>query len=352
MLSQLRRLPGTIKIRERLPIWALRALLGAVLLVFSELIMWLNPPSRSLLDWPVLLMLYVALAAVVMDLLVRFQARSIAPVLLVSGMYALLHAATINYGAFVEVPVSLVSRAMGLQTGAALYGLLFFVAVMRGKQPDAIQVLGALGIGVVWGIWVHWFPLQAAVNWGLVAIQDAQVYMITALVPLGVLVTFVMPRFQVVREKQFELLWWEAILVMLPLFAAMMIGIAQERVPFFPLLLLFAIGGFVLYALNYQKGGYDPSLLAELTFVAPNAITYIALTVIFLAAGTLSYGLITDSESIIGIIVYYVVLFAGAAWLPGASLLIFWRAFRTQTGEIDVSEIEGNGNGADHRPRR
>jgi hypothetical protein len=111
-----------IRVRERLPVWGLRLILGVILLTLSELVMWQNPPAHRLLDWPVLLILYVALAAILLDLTVRFQARGPATLLLVSGVYGLVSAAIINHGAFDNLPYSLIVRGMGLQTGAGLWG--------------------------------------------------------------------------------------------------------------------------------------------------------------------------------------------------------------------------------------
>src|SRR5262245_22469231 len=200
-----------IRIRERLPIWGLRLVLGAILLTLSELVMWQNPPARATrpLDWPLLLILYTGLAGILMDLVVRFQARNPATLLLVSGLYGLAAATIISRNALDNLPFSLVIRALGLQTGAGLYGLLLFVSVLRGKQVAPLQVAGAAAVGVLWGIWVHWYPIQTVVHWGPVPIETATLYILPALVILGILIVLVAPRFQFFREKQMELLWWE-----------------------------------------------------------------------------------------------------------------------------------------------
>src|SRR5438105_1605861 len=153
-----------IRVRERLPVWGLRLILGIILMTLSEIVMWQTPLARSLLDWPILLVLYTGLAAIIMDLVVRFQANGPATLLLVAGICGLVSSSIINGSAFESLPYSLISRGLGLQTAAGLYGLLLFVSVMRGKQVEPLQVAGAVAVGVLWGVWVHWYPLRAAAN--------------------------------------------------------------------------------------------------------------------------------------------------------------------------------------------
>ena len=325
-----------IRIRERLPIWGLRLVLGAILLTLSEIVMWQNPPARAArpLDWPLLLILYTALAGILMDLVVRFQARNPATLLLVSGLYGLAAATIISRNALDNLPFSLVVRGLGLQTGAGLYGLLLFVSVMRGKQVAPLQIGGAVAVGILWGIWLHWYPIQEKVQWGLVPIETATIYILPVLVLVGFLIVVVAPRFQFLREKQMELLWWEAIVAGVPLFLVLIYGMLEETIPFIPLLLVFVIGGFMVWALFYQRGGYEPSILAQMIFAAPNAITYIVLGIVFLVAGLVAYSFVTDANSVVGIATYWLVFIFGSGWLPATSLIIFWRAFRVQTAPV------------------
>jgi hypothetical protein len=302
-----------------------------MLLTLSELVMWQNPLDRSLLDWGVLLVLYVALAAILMDLAVRFQANGLASLLLVSGLYGLVSAAIINHSAFVALPYSLVVQCLAMQTGAGFYGLLLYVSVMRGKPVEPLYIAGAALLGAIWGIWVHWYPLRSAANLPSVAIETATLYILTAMVVVGILVMWIAPQFRFFREDQMALQWWEAIVAGVPLFAALVVGTAQSLIPFEWLLVMIGIGAFIVWMLSNGQHGYDPSILAEATFAAPNAVTYVVLAVAFLVAGTLSYGLVTDKDSPVGIAVYLIVLACGAAWLPGASFLKFLQFFRRQS---------------------
>jgi hypothetical protein len=288
--------------------------------------------------------LYIPLAAILMDLVVRFQANDPPSLLLVSGVYGLGAAAIINHSAFSpdlqtlfseNLIYNLVVRAMALQTGAGLYGLLLFVVVMRGKQVEPLHIAAAAAIGVLWGVWVHWYPIRTAANWGLVPIESAHLYILAAFGIIGVLIFLVAPRFRFIKEEQMELLWWERGVVGVPLFIALVVGMIQEVIPFLQLILVIGIIAFMIWALSNQLRDYDPSILAEMMFAAPNAVTFIILAVVFLVAGTLAYSFVTGPDSPVGLAAYLIALAFGAVWLPGASLLIFWRASRAQPAGKD-----------------
>jgi hypothetical protein len=313
--------------------WGLRLTLGVILLTMSEIVMWQNPPARSLIEWPLRLLSYVALAALLLDFIVRYQVRGPATLLFVSCGYALLHSAVLNPAVFANFPVTLVVRGFGLQVAAAVYGVLLFLIVMRGKQPNGWQVLGAVGIGLIWGIWLHWYPLQTSVNWGEVPLATGQSYVLVCLAIIGGMFWVISPRLRVVREGEFYLRWWERVVVVVPLFVTLVVGMIQGQIPFLPLLLIIALIAFVGWALNWQRGGYEPSFLAQMTFSAPNLIAYVVFVLIFLAVSTLSYGLITDAESIVGIVTYYLILIFGSLALPGASLLLFLRFYTERNAQ-------------------
>src|SRR5690349_3530402 len=132
----MRRLRQRIRVRERLPVWGLRLTLGVILFTLSEIVMWNNPPPRSVIEWPVLLILYIALAAIMMDVVARFQVNTVATLLLTSALYGLIVSVIINHSAFDDLaagPFAFLVRGLGLQTAAGLYGILLFVIIMRGR---------------------------------------------------------------------------------------------------------------------------------------------------------------------------------------------------------------------------
>jgi hypothetical protein len=185
-------------------------------------------------------------------------------------------------------------------------------------------------VGLAWGLWIHWYPVQPSVGWGLVSLESAQTYLIAGFTIVGVLLFVLAPRFGSFRETQFVLHWWEMLITGAPLFIALIVGMFQNVIPFSPLFLPLAVGAFCVWALRFQQPEYDPSYLAEITFVAPNLISYIGLTITILAVGSVAYSLVDGPDSPLGVAIYFVVLGFGTAWLPFASGLIFWALMRTE----------------------
>src|SRR5258708_164233 len=145
----MRRLRQRIRVRERLPVWGLRLTLGVILFTLSEIVMWNNPPARNVLEWPVLLILYIGLSAIMLDVVARFQVNTVATLLLTSALYGLVVSVVINHSAFENLdlgPYAFLVRGLGLQTAAGLYGLLLFVIIMRGRSAESLQVFGAMAI--------------------------------------------------------------------------------------------------------------------------------------------------------------------------------------------------------------
>ncbi len=294
--------------------------------------MWQNPPSHSLLEWAVRAIEYTALAAILIDVTVRFQAHEIAALLLVGGLYGLVCATIVTHNALESLPLTLIVRAMGLQTGAGLYGLLFFLIVMRGRQVEPREIGGAVAIGLAWGIWIKWYPVQPSVAWGDVPIETATLYFVAAFVIIGLLIVLVGPRFRVVREQELQLLWWEWIITGAPLAIGLIAGMLDVTViPVLPLVLIIAISGFVIGALMLQKFGFEPSIMSQVLITVPNGQNYIILALAFLVAGTLGATLIgSNPTSLIGAGLYIGIAAIGSLWLPAVSALVGLRAYRRE----------------------
>jgi hypothetical protein len=62
--------------RERWTGWGTRLSFGALLLVFSEWIVWQTPTEFTALEWAGLVALYLAFAALSLDLIERFTSTT------------------------------------------------------------------------------------------------------------------------------------------------------------------------------------------------------------------------------------------------------------------------------------
>ena len=121
--------------RDRLGVWSLRGLLAALLLVCSQVLSWSNnPPAYNPGEWVILAGLYLVLAALMLDLLARFGVTDVLGLLVVAGLFGLLDASLISHSAFNNLPLSLVSRPMGLHTlGGGVLGLVLWLWLLDGR---------------------------------------------------------------------------------------------------------------------------------------------------------------------------------------------------------------------------
>ncbi|GAB4546632.1 MAG: hypothetical protein OHK0023_06570 [Anaerolineae bacterium] len=323
----LKTLPQKIKLRARLPIWAVRVLFGGVLLIFSEIIVWQNPTARDWYEWLALYILYTALGAFFLDVISRFRVVTPAAVGLACGIYGILSGTLINHSLFDNLPFGLILRTLGLQVGAGFLALMLFIIVLRGKPPEIWHIAAAIITGAAWGVWAKWYPQQTLVGWESLTTAQAQTLLV---VPLFLLAGGfgVLPRFQTLTERVFLLTWWEMILCGAPLFIALMLGVALGAIPFFLLIIPVILISYCVWALNAQKSGDTPSILAEITFAAPNFATYLILASGIVVTGSIAYAAIPDKDSPIGAALYILVFGFGIAWLPFASLLLFWSVAR------------------------
>jgi hypothetical protein len=305
-------------------------LLGGVLLTFSEIVMWQNPPAYTALDWLIRILLYVCIASLILDFTSRFQARDLPGIVLIGGLYGLLATAFISRDIYVNLPWYLLLRGMGLQTGAGIYGLVFFVLVLQGRPIDWRALVGAGAVGALWGIWIKWYPIQPQINWTPVTIESATIYFLIAAAILGVMFIFIAPRFGIVKEQSFELEWYEAILIGIPPFFSLLIGLFDEvRIPAFGFFQVAGVISVVMVALILNRRQGEVSYLANLTFIAPNPQTFIFLAITFLIAGTVSSLWVTEVDSPIGNAAYWIVLIASWIWLPASVSWIGVRAYRS-----------------------
>jgi hypothetical protein len=326
----LRRLRQNFKPRTRFAIWRLRFVFGLTLLVFSEIVVWQNPTARAWYEWLILAVLYIALGSFLLDVIVRFQVHTPAAIGLACGVYGLLSGSIVNHGAYHNVPIGLIVRVLGLQVGAAFLALMLFLYVMRGVSPPLLAIGAAALVGIAWGIWTAWYPAQPNISWAVPSRQIAQLYLIIPLVALGALYAFFMPRFEVLRELNLSLLWWEMIACGAPLFLSLMIGVLNNVIPVLELLLPAAIFAFCLWALRFQQPESDPSILAQITFSAPSLITYVLLIAPLILVGIIAFDAANGDFFAVGTLLYIIVAGFGSAWLPFASGLLFWTVLRTE----------------------
>ncbi|MCS7071162.1 MAG: hypothetical protein NZM00_06625, partial [Anaerolinea sp.] len=134
----------------------------AVLWAFgSEILLWTLPERTDLADGVAAAISYLALAALLLDLGVRFRVRGLYGLLALAGIYALGYGLLINpASAFADLPRTLFTRVLGANALIGLGGLLILIlsGALRLRQPVAL--LAGMGVlGAAWGMWARWSPV-------------------------------------------------------------------------------------------------------------------------------------------------------------------------------------------------
>ncbi len=318
------------------PIWTTRLLLAACLFFASEVILWTDV-ARPVWTWPFVVLGYVGVAALLLDLMTRYRVHELFGGLVLAGVYGLLASALLNPAvAFVGLPLSLVTRVMGAQTAAGVLGLALYLGLVGGVRRNRLWI-GAVGIGLVWGVWVRGTPLVVGVpetattlplmlTWGLLAggwvLALAQAAARLPLTNGGVV-------------GLTRLLWGgvgAALVVVLAVRGFQ--GYITRDVLSYVLVLLF----FCIVILWFQHSDENTTLLALRTPPSsPPLLNLVMALGLLLGAGALAYQLPTSEDSTVGALQLISVAFGGfgLAWLPAVCVVLGVRAYRhtTRTGK-------------------
>lgn len=142
--------------------WWLRLLLGILLALGAEVLLWSTPEQNTLFDWIITLVGHIALAAIILDLAVRFRLRNLYDVMTIIAIYGLL-ASLLLYPerTLVDLPRTLATRILGGYTliGLEMFGL--FLLLINGRNPRGRWLLigYSICVGFAWAIWVRWTPI-------------------------------------------------------------------------------------------------------------------------------------------------------------------------------------------------
>lgn len=164
-----------------------RLLLALCLLLGSEVLAWNNPPARPALEWLLLLPGYFALSALLLDFISRYRVRDLFGALVVTGVYTLTAALVLNPAPTLDdLPRSLVTRIMGAHALLAAEMLGLFLYLTGGTFKPRYLFIGAVIVGLAWGIWVkNWPPDE---GFGMVELPTLLAYGVAALAGLAALV--------------------------------------------------------------------------------------------------------------------------------------------------------------------
>lgn len=137
-----------------------RLLFAALLLFGGEALVWPHIGGRGLLDALLALVGYGLLAALWLDLTIRYRVRDLFGLMAQAGFYALLAALLIHpQYSYADLPTSLMTRVMGAQALIALeMGGLLLALTGGGRTLMRVLFAGAVVVGLAWGSWLRWWP--------------------------------------------------------------------------------------------------------------------------------------------------------------------------------------------------
>lgn len=241
--------------------WLLRVAFGVMLMFGTELLLWIDPPGRPIVEWGVLLVGYIALSTLTLDLAARFRIRGLYEAMALLAIYGLLAALLLNSErVFTDFPRTLATRAIGAHafTGLLMFGYL--LAFTGGHiQRMRRNLLGAsIWVGFYWGIWVRWSP--SLIDWIPDEVSLATMLLMLLLMLLitwGLLAAF-LSRKPAITLDALRLpitQWLMLVLVLIALFLVQVLrGEITEPLAIPASALLIAVSWAVLYFRRANKG--------------------------------------------------------------------------------------------------
>lgn len=315
---------------EKRAIWSTRLSFAALLLVFSELVVWQAPGDYDALEWLGLLVLYAALGAAALDLLARVPVRDLFGLLIVGGIYGLVNATLISHIVSNDLPLSLIVRPLGAQPLAFVGAFAAYRILASGRATGPLDFLIALAVGVAWGVWVRWFPEVSDEPLPRVPVETVLAVTGVNLVLAGVLRGLVQPGAPY-RAIDWTLTPYEWVGVGGVLFVALVIGLDRgviEGADAAISVVLIAFMGSMLYlarGLSRTKTGLlDPITPPR----RPNLVAWLVVVIPFVLGGWIGHTLpgsgdgALQSDILMGSLTAF-----GIVWLPLVSVAIGVRAF-------------------------
>lgn len=142
--------------------WGVRLWLGTLLLFGSQILIWADPFALSWLDWLGRGFLCTLIAALTLDLAVRFRVRDLYDSMALIGITALLMALLIDPRfAFADFPQTLLTRVVGAYglVSLEMFGLLLILCRVPDQRIRRLILPIAAWNGFYFGVWLRWLPV-------------------------------------------------------------------------------------------------------------------------------------------------------------------------------------------------
>ncbi len=321
-----------------LPVWSLRCLLAACLLFGSEILLWTNPPGRTIADWLLLVPGYIALAALLLDLILRYRIRDLIGTMLLSGVYGLLASLLLNpQTTLIDLALTLVTRVMG---GHALLGLEMiglFLALTGGTHRARYLLLAGSGVvGLAWGMWVRWFPVLDERPYGEASLATMLAYGAAGVIVIALARTIAVRQAAQLSPEQVRISRREWSVLLILLLALFIVRVAQGALDTASLIAIPALVALCVVILWFRKSDKPGTLLDQRIPLRPLPLAWLFIAAAFLFfMGILAYNLpfivIANVNQLTFIILGFTAY--GMGWLPLVSMILGVRAAGRLTRE-------------------
>jgi hypothetical protein len=309
--------------------WLVRLLLAVCLFFGSEVFMWTDI-ARPVWMLALGAVGYILIAALLLDLWVRFKVREIFGALVLAGFYGLCAGFFVNPASTLNaLPTSLITRVMGAQVIAGALGIGLFIVLLDGIRQRRLFLGLSVVAGFFGGAWARGYPTV------IEATVVPLVPTITAAVTVGVLligVYSVALRATDVTDSSLRLMHveWGGILgglAVLLIIWLVMGAISRAAVSAIVTLLFYCVMTLWFQDQPQAKNSLAQRLPAS---APPNLALLTAGLVIFVGVGALSYQIPPPATGEPGVLAVQLIFVGtlGLVWLPAVSMILGIRAYR------------------------
>lgn len=302
-----------------------------MLLVFSQFGVRETALSTHPLRWLAVAVIMLALAAVALDLIARFQAHEVLSLLLVAGIVGLTNSLLISHAAVHDLPLSLIARPLGAHPLAFVLALGAFRLLISGRMVGPLDLAIALIAGLAWGVWMRWLPDAAHDPIPVVAVEDAILALALGLVGAAVVVVLgaVVQLRAGMTATPWQLTPLEWGLVGGVLGIALAVGIADGSItaPGWVIVLMLLAYAVMLLAVTRHLRRAVPLLPGTSPVRSPNLAGWLVLVILALVMGWIGYRLPGNGDtSVQSDVLFGALMGFGLVWLPGVSAVLGIRA--------------------------
>lgn len=322
--------------RRLLTVWGVRLWFGALLLFGSDVLIWTDPLALSIVDWLGRGFVCTLIAALLLDLAVRFRIRDIYDSMALIAIGALLIGLLIAPDfAHADFPRTLLTRVLGAYglTALEMFGLMLVLCRVVDRRTQRLILPVATWNGFYLGVWLRWMPVFNPQVAPFVPLEQA-LLLTGGVFALSVGLWWGLRRpLRQLHPIDLRLPGVPFLLLIAALIALSLPALASGALTTGPLvasLLLISVSYAVLY---FRRSPRDPMLLDAYLPAAPtNGLWLIGIAGAFLAACLFAYHLpLAGSEQINQLWLMEVGFGAvGALWYPLVAAVLAFRAVDEQ----------------------